>query len=302
MASYVTVRVEEQRVFGICCPIQGCKNELYEQDVTKLVEAGELKAEVAAQMAKLRKQDYTSRLSEVCADLGSTALNHSMRLCPRCNIIIQKKSGCNSFGCICGHRFQFDAAPSMKDIQSALSYCRTDVASKHNTTMPEATKRIIVAFSTKGIKKYTLVLRKADSAQISLDLAEVHEQARLGQRAAITQLRSARCDLRRARLHELLTTQLGVSLDEAKALAGQARDGNTEAWQKIKKARQLRSRSNQLEEQCAKDEQPEVDSVSESTLGAEPHSFMQPQLEAELYHGNCSVIIDTSRPTELSLC
>merc|ERR1719456_1463672 len=33
MAAWVTARVEEQRVFGICCPAAGCRNELFEQDV-----------------------------------------------------------------------------------------------------------------------------------------------------------------------------------------------------------------------------------------------------------------------------
>jgi hypothetical protein len=35
----------------------------------------------------------------------------STRLCPRCNLVIERSSGCNSFYCICGHHFDFASAP-----------------------------------------------------------------------------------------------------------------------------------------------------------------------------------------------
>lgn len=38
-------------------------------------------------------------------------LFRTTRCCPRCCVIIEKKEGCDSFGCICGHRFNFAEAP-----------------------------------------------------------------------------------------------------------------------------------------------------------------------------------------------
>jgi len=243
MAAFVTARVEDQYVFGICCPIEGCKNELYEQDVDKLVVAGALKPGVATLMAKLRKQDYTSRLSDVCADLGPTAGGQSMRVCPRCSVIIQKSEGCDSFGCICGHKFQFHTAPSVKDVKALLSHCQT----QHNMSLLGAIDRMVSAYSTKGIPNYTRVLSWAVSKQLSLDSAEVYEQARLRQPAALIQFREGRRSRKNAKLHELLSAQLGVPLAEARAVAEDATAGDKVAWGQIRKARQHQSQASTSE-------------------------------------------------------
>mmetsp|Transcript_53501 Transcript_53501/g.148318 ORF Transcript_53501/g.148318 Transcript_53501/m.148318 type:complete len:460 (-) Transcript_53501:244-1623(-) len=128
MAMYVTVHVEEQRVFGIRCPVENCAVEVHELDVWKLVQTGALAVEVSERLAELRSRDYRARLeglSETLPSLSSLlslsakdlgllqVLWRTMRLCPRCSVVIEKSDGCNSFGCICGHYFDFRAAPHL---------------------------------------------------------------------------------------------------------------------------------------------------------------------------------------------
>lgn len=244
IASYVTARVEENRVFGIFCPFEGCKNELYEQDIQRLVQASALKSEVSIQLAKLRKQDYTSRLSEACESLGSMGEQsqlRSMRLCPRCSVIIQKSSGCNSFGCICGHKFRYDEAPSMEDINAMLSNCVKEVTRKHNMSASDAVRRVVAACGIKGIRKYARVLKHAEQREISLDAAEVHEQALLGQAAALSQLEEARRSRHDAKVSDLLVAKLSLSPDEANEVVQKAKAGDQVAWGMIRRARQARS-------------------------------------------------------------
>merc|ERR1712039_98152 len=92
-----------------------------------------------------------------------------------------------------------------------------------------------------GIRKYGRVLSFAHRKQIALDLAEVHEQALLGQNTALTQLKDARNARAEANKQQLLITQLHMSADEARAVLQEARAGDDAAWAKIKLARQLRA-------------------------------------------------------------
>lgn len=241
MASFVTARVESLQVFGIFCPIEGCKNELHEQDVAKLVEGGALKPEVADQLAKLRKQDYTSRLADISDDLSLIKGIKSMRLCPRCHVIIERKSGCNSFGCVCGHRFRFDSAPSLKDIESSLSAFRKDIAVHHNMSQADASRKILTACCTKGIKRYDRVLKLAKSRQVSLEMAELHEQALLGQQAALEQLEAARRSRKTEKLYDLLMSHLHLSLDDSRTVVQKATAGDEASRQKVRQAKQMRS-------------------------------------------------------------
>jgi hypothetical protein len=241
MASFVTARVQDQFVFGIRCPIEGCKNELHEQDIQKLVQASVLSQEVADQMAKLRKQDYTVRLEQFCDDMDSMTKLGGMRLCPRCCVIIQKSAGCNSFGCICGHRFSWDQALCLENIERLVTSSFTEETSKHFTSVQDATRHILKACVIKGIKKYHRVVKFAEERGLSIDMAEVHEQALLGQQAAIEQLGDARRSRKNDKMHSLLATQLHISLDEAQAILEDAQAGNEAAWQKIREARSLRS-------------------------------------------------------------
>jgi len=252
MASFVKARVEEQRVFGICCPIEGCSNPVLEQDVDKLVEAKALDPAVAEQMARLRRQDYTERLAQTCIQLRDVGMEGSMRVCPRCNVILQRSSGCNSFGCICGHRFQYDKAPSVKDVQAALLACQEDMSAMHDLTAVDATRRIVAACTSKGIKKYHHVMKKAATANMSLDLAELHEQARLGRPEAIKRLEEMRQERRDDKVVQILVAELACSLDEARMTVSKARGGDQSSKEMIKEARRLRSqKGEQVTEVCA---------------------------------------------------
>lgn len=121
LATFVKVRVDDQFVFNLRCPFAGCANELFEQDVARLVQSGALPKQVSERFAELRTRDYSARAASLSQDLiqvdGSEDLDmiqriwHTMRLCPRCNLAIERSQGCNSFYCICGHHFDFAVAP-----------------------------------------------------------------------------------------------------------------------------------------------------------------------------------------------
>jgi len=243
MAAWVSAKVEDMRAFGIYCPMESCRSELFEQDVQKLVKAGALGSQIAERLALLRKQDYTSRFLQVYNDLCSDKQLLSMRLCPRCNVIIEKKSGCNDFGCICGHRFNFAAAPRIKDIDSE---CVNELTSRHGMSQRDAVQHVIVAI-TKGIRNYRRVMKLAQNRQIAVHLVELHEQASLGQDAALAQLRDARHARNNVKRQHLLVTQLHMSADEARAVLKEARAGNDAAWAKIRLSRQLRANEEQAE-------------------------------------------------------
>lgn len=249
MAKFVAVRVEEQRAFGIRCPFEMCKSELHEQDIETLVKSGALAPQVGLRLAELRKQDYTARLSSLTdlTQLHSAddyklmrRLWSSTRRCPRCNVIMERSEGCNSFGCICGHRFDFHKAPrgcgdGIEDFDSVLQ-----LAAEFDMPLNDATERVRHAHM-KGIKKYQRVLSFATSKQIPLSLAEVHAQAMLGQDSALKELRDARYKRRLDRKSNVLMTQLDISLEHAVQLLEQAKTGDDTVRARIREARQLQS-------------------------------------------------------------
>lgn len=121
LASFVTARVQDQLVFNVRCPFDGCMNEIFEQDVKRMESAGALSSDVSKRFAELRARDYTAHaasLQQTWISLEKAGdydlilkLWQSTRLCPRCNLVIEKSEGCNSFYCICGHHFHYDSAP-----------------------------------------------------------------------------------------------------------------------------------------------------------------------------------------------
>lgn len=74
-----------------------------------------------------------------------------------------------------------------------------------------------------------------------LEMAELHEQALLGQATALKQFADARRARKDAKLQDLLVAQLGVSADEATGIVQRARSGDETAWQNVQQARQQRS-------------------------------------------------------------
>lgn len=250
MASFVAARLDEQRVFGIRCPTEGCKNELQQQDVQRLVDCGALSPSLGQRFAELRRRDYTARANafteilEVPAPEDYKMLRRlwaTSRRCPRCNVILEKSEGCNSFGCICGHRFDFAKAPracgdGIDHFDSVI-----DLAMQHAVPFKEAEQRVREARS-RGIKRYNLVLKLAKCADIPLSLAELRAQAFNGHRPALEELKRMRIARKQKKTADLLTARLGFSEEDAVKLVERARAGDQAAWASIQQARRARDR------------------------------------------------------------
>jgi len=226
LATYVATRVQEQFVFHVRCPFEGCTNELFEQDLTRLVHAGALEASVSEHFAELRTRDYTTRaesLSQTLAhDIGKEDLDSmqilwaTMRLCPRCSLAIERSEGCNSFYCICGHHFDFSAAPRV--IGNGISNFGTviNTAKSLGLSIAETEKFGIDAGSVgkewrrlRAVAAYHIVSRIATETRMSTDEAwELHVRAKSGDEEARTQIRKSRG---RAQT----TTMVGVDEEEA---------------------------------------------------------------------------------------
>jgi hypothetical protein len=158
------------------------------------------------------------------------------RRCPRCNVIIEKSEGCNSFGCTCGHRFNFAKAPrgcgdGIEDFDSV-----TALAGDFEMPLQAAMERVRKA-NQSGIAKYKSVLMHANRRAMPLDLAEVHVKASLGQIPALEQLRDARAARRLDKKAQVLAAALGVSFEKATQLLHDAFNGDEDARSTIHSAR-----------------------------------------------------------------
>lgn len=246
MAYHIAARVEEQRAFGVRCPALGCECELQEQDMRRLQHVGLLPQAVADRFAEIRKRDYTAR-ADCLAHSGEgdapvdvallTWLWCNTRRCPRCSVIVQKASGCNDFGCLCGHRFNFSTAPrpigdGIEDFQPVL-----ELMQESGIQLRAACETVRRA-TAKGIHSYSRVLSLMRSMKMSVDVAELHAQAFFGVPSALQHLEQERLSRRRTRKEELLRSRLGLSLEEARALLEQAASGDAAAWARIREARQ----------------------------------------------------------------
>lgn len=186
MATWVTTRIGEQRVFGLRCPHEDCKNELFEQDLAKLP----LAEGVLEQFAKLRAQDFTQRAKELRTTLlesidsmkAARTLSEVARLCPRCSVVLQKAEGCNSFYCTCGHHFNYESAPRLfpPHLHKVLAY-----AKKFNMTLDEAEHAIGQGF----LKAYRTSMQMGISPAEALELQKL---AQKGDEAARERIRAAR--------------------------------------------------------------------------------------------------------------
>lgn len=116
MAAYVRVRIHEQRVYNLRCPMLECRVELYEQDLRRLVSAG-LEEDSCERFVELRARDFSARVQsfedmspKTREDEDLLLCLHDMRRCPRCKLLMQRSGGCNSFFCICGQHFHYATA------------------------------------------------------------------------------------------------------------------------------------------------------------------------------------------------
>jgi len=128
-----------------------------------LVDLGVLQALVHDRFAELRSCNYSARADEIVGECSAvhrhylelrSRMDHVsvqeleevvsemakqqlpewfkiVRLCPRCRVVIEKSQGCDSFGCICGHRFNFASAPLVFDLrflQKSLAEMRRGIS------------------------------------------------------------------------------------------------------------------------------------------------------------------------------
>jgi hypothetical protein len=119
-------------------------------------------------------------------------------------------------------------------------------------TSSDAFKRVATAVS-KGIRNYSRVVKTAKARNLTLDMAELHEQSLLGQADACRQLKDARCSRREARKHQMLVTQLCISVDEARDVCRQALEGDVVARENISKARKSLNQGKHVELSTAQD-------------------------------------------------
>eukprot|EP00403_Amphidinium_massartii_P017150 CAMPEP_0178417516 /NCGR_PEP_ID=MMETSP0689_2-20121128/24613_1 /TAXON_ID=160604 /ORGANISM="Amphidinium massartii, Strain CS-259" /LENGTH=290 /DNA_ID=CAMNT_0020038881 /DNA_START=67 /DNA_END=936 /DNA_ORIENTATION=- len=210
LGKYVESRVNESRVWNLRCPHDGCVAEVREQDIKKLVDQGHVAAEILTRFVDLRNCNQQAHASELASHLGDfhtsreseedfdalLKLYHSVRLCPRCSMVLEKSQGCNSFYCACGFHFDFKSAPRVvghgmkeKDFQRTVYMARTK-----GMSLTEAEKY-------KGdTRDWGRALRMADMAELSLSEArEICQRARGGDESAREAIRSARRQRREAK-------------------------------------------------------------------------------------------------------
>merc|ERR1711865_865552 len=132
-------------------------------------------------------------------------LFQNMRLCPKCRVIIEKSHGCNSFGCICGHCFDFKTAPTL-----CLGIDELRLLQK------------VVAEMRKGV---------------SWDIAELRLKALRGDSGARQRLREAAEARRLERKMAKVMAATGLTLAEVQDLFRRAEAQDQAAWHAIQRAR-----------------------------------------------------------------
>jgi len=215
LATFVTTRVQEQFVFDLRCPFVGCANELFEQDLTRLVAADAIEPSVSKSFAKLRARDYTARaqsLSEELTDCKMAMVQkeqdldllqtiwQTTRLCPRCSLIIKRSRGCNSFYCICGHHFDYATAPRVFDNPKRRYRGIIAVARTLRLSLQDAERYGSDARSPgkawtreRALVAHCHVSRIAREARLGMDDAwQLYQQAASGDKDAQRQIRAAR--------------------------------------------------------------------------------------------------------------
>jgi len=208
LAHFVTARVEDQLVFHVRCPFEGCTNEIFEQDVKKLAEAtpASLSEGVVTRFAELRARDFTAHAASLRESWTSLIkeedyeliqkLWQSTRLCPRCSLVIERSSGCNSFYCVCGHHFDFASAPRV--VGSGIRNFGNVIGLARNLKVPlEHVQKYGLRGEewrrSRALASANLVSRTAADTRLSLeDTWELLEQAKMGDVQAREKIRCAR--------------------------------------------------------------------------------------------------------------
>lgn len=260
LATFVKVRVDDQFVFNLRCPFVGCANELFEQDVARLVQSGALPKQVSERFAELRTRDYSARAASLSQDLiqvdGSDDLDmiqriwHTMRLCPRCNLAIERSEGCNSFYCICGHHFDFAVAP-----------------------------RVVGGGS--NVRNYGQVIDTARGLKLSLKQAETYGEDKLfGKHWSRERAHAI------YRMATKISSSIRIAMDDACDLVMKAKMGDEEARARIRASlgRTNAGHVNDFKEDEQEEEEEEEETPYYDTLWANSSSLGATQHEVPTKH------------------
>lgn len=201
MATYVRVRVEEQRAFQLRCPMDGCSNELFEKDLKRLVDNKVMPSDVFKRFAALRARDFNARsksfdllIPYTDDDLDFVFALRDMRLCPRCKLVIQRSEGCNSFYCVCGNHFNYANAERPVGHNFAKFRWTAQLAKSRGVSIEEAGR---YRGDIRLFKKADLT---ASQLGISRDSARnLHLRAQEGDEDARERIRAGRCSQYRER-------------------------------------------------------------------------------------------------------
>jgi len=201
MATYVRVRVEEQRAFQLRCPMDGCSNEVLEKDLKRLVDNKVMSSDVFKRFAALRARDFNARsksfdllIPYTDDDLDFVFALRDMRLCPRCKLVIQRSEGCNSFYCVCGNHFNYANAERPVGHNFAKFRWTAQLAKSRGVSIEEAGR---YRGDIRLFKKADLT---ASQLGISRDSARnLHLRAQEGDEDARVRIREGRCSQHRER-------------------------------------------------------------------------------------------------------
>lgn len=188
MRMFLTTRVSEGSCHRIRCPHEGCKNELFESDVARMVEAP-----IAKRFAELRAQDYSRRAATIVTDAEEGTdyamlwvLYETARICPRCSVVIQRSAGCDHFYCMCGHQFNWSSAPRAVG-GGKKRYGRTiRLAESLKVPLAEAEMYGDAKMMSKCLKLAQILETTVEEA------VELHKKARNGDQEARGLIRAAR--------------------------------------------------------------------------------------------------------------
>mmetsp|Transcript_84917 Transcript_84917/g.132721 ORF Transcript_84917/g.132721 Transcript_84917/m.132721 type:complete len:362 (-) Transcript_84917:167-1252(-) len=279
LSTFVSTRINEQRVFNIRCPFVGCSCEIFEQDLQRLVQGGALTITNSERFAELRSRDFSARAESLSGalieDLPEKDLEsvkriwQTMRFCPRCHLAIERSHGCNSFYCTCGHHFNFALAP-----------------------------RVV----GDGIQNFGKVIEVAKNLGVPLAKAEsfVKDNKALGEKWSPWKAIALHRNVSR------IAADTGAEFDDAFKLQQQARNGDEAARAKIRAAKYRISRQTYGEEEKEDEELYALAWNSEPT-DAEAKITEKDYLDVctlareQVIEDKCEVLQDTDETTEVLL-
>jgi len=106
----------EQNLAYVRCPCTDCPVSMYEDDIERI--AGD---EAKNKFAKLRQANHRERLIELIKNKKLyTEVEKDSKPCPRCHVVINRYTGCDSMMCNCGHSFNWRSTkwPTVSELKA----------------------------------------------------------------------------------------------------------------------------------------------------------------------------------------